>query len=633
MRKLVIALGAVAMFAAIVPAEAQNRDVVALVAQAPDRYMPREVGKPVDLHYVFGPYVIPPGQDSNRITVDLPVQSGYVTAIAPDLIDATDGRVPTQQEAHIHHAHWFRITNDPNQEYYPGLSFGGNGASWVFGTGEEKTQGRLDDRARRDHAAGNDWDYGMESDGTTPNALIYMIHNKLASTGRYFVILDVTFIPGTREEIREVTGRDIHPLYGQLWGQTKTVTGSSKVIGSQYKIPRDAVGIAAGGHLHPGGKNTIILNTGRNGTCQTDLDGDGRPGVTILNSYKYDHDMRVWPYSEDYQMGATKFGWRAPLHKDDVLVQIAEYALDAAPDGGHPYLNTVSRDGLDHNWYQAMTYTGIYMDREYRFPGNTQVSTPYACSLESLAPRLLGDDTFELQGKASSWDVADAPGCSMVNPTQPAARCMSAQVAELAEDWNYFLSDTPTASERAAHGMVNHTWAVNEKVCAQPGLDLSPVAGRVGEDTVLGTCGVANIPTQQGPVVDTIHSAAFIYAPGDLGLGSTPMLPRVLQGSTLRFVNEDAAANIRHTFTSCAWPCVGEYVSNFPLSDGGPKAFDTGKIGNLDPVDGGVTGSDTLPFAQLVIDPAKFTVGKYSYYCRIHPFMRGGFEVVPAGTV
>lgn len=610
MRRVLILLAAVAMIAAVAPASADERDVVGLLSQAANRYVPGPVGVPQDLHFVFGPYVIPPGQDSNRITVDLPVRDGFVTAIAPDLIDASSGRIPTQQEAHIHHAHWFRVTNDPNQEYYPGLSFGTMGGSWVFGTGEEKTQGRLDDRARVDKAAGNNWDYGIEVDGSTPNAMIYMIHNKLASVGRYFVILDVTFIPGTRAEIEAVTGRPLHPLYGQLWGQTKTVTGESPNIGATWKVTHDSVAIASGSHLHPGGKAVVVSNTGQDGRCSADLDRDGFPGVAILNSFKYDHDMRVWPYSEDFQMGASKFGWRAPLHKGDVLRQDATYALTPGSGG---ILDRTSRDSMAHNWYGAMSYTGIYMDREYNDPA---LQTPAGeCSLAALAPRLLGDDTFAVQGNASAWGPLGAT---------------PEQVDEIAEDYNLFLDQAPATQPQAAaaHGMVNHVWRVSEDRCAQPGLDLTPRPGRVGEGNVLTPCGPADIATQEGPVVDTIQVAGFLYTPGDLGAGATPMLPRVRQGSTLTLVNEDAALNIRHTFTSCAWPCLGTYVTNFPLSNGGPGSFDTGKLGNVDPVDGGLTGADTVPVYSFPITPSKFATGKYAYYCMIHPFMRGGFEVV-----
>lgn len=618
-KRFLTVVAAVAIAASMLPASAENRDVPGLLMNAGNRYVPKPAGTVEDLSFVFGPYVIPPGQDSNRITVDLPMSTGYMIAVAPDLVDAASGRIPTQQEAHIHHAHWFRISENPDYDYYtdlgdatPGGVGGGKGLSWVFGTGEEKTQGRLEDRAARDIAAGNNWNYGIPVSASEPNAMIYMIHNKLASVGRYFVVLDVTFIHGTREEIRAATGRDIHPLNSQLWGQTKDVTGTSKNIGADWEVTRDGVGIASGGHLHPGGKMTVISNLGPrqpNGKplCDgVDPDGDGLDGVAILNSYKFDRDMRAWPYTENYQIGATKFGWRAPLHKGDVLRQSAPYAIDAAAPNQTGLYDKGSRDALDHNWYEAMTYAGVYYDAE-QSPG-----TPAnQCTVAALAPKLLGDDTFQQQGLSALW----LDGNGNVKPE------LATGVAEIQDDWNRFGSGV-------TQGMVNHIWQGEpEPLCAQP--NMPELAG------VFDPCGPSDIQTQLGPEVSQIHVAAFTYIPGDLNVrpGGVPTIPAVKQGSTITFVNDDTALNIRHTFTSCRWPCVGEYVSNFPLPNGGPLAFDTGKIGNIDYIDGGlqieriVRGqeTDTLPFYEFTAD---LPLGRYSYFCRIHPFMQGAFQVV-----
>ena len=618
MKKFAVVALVFALVSGFSPAPAEEPTPAEIIAQSPNRYTAREVGKPTDMSLVFGPYHIPPGQDSNRITLDLPLNQGFITAIAPRLINARTGEMPSMQEAHIHHAHWFRVTNDPEQEYYTG--YGNAGLSWVFGTGEEATQGRMDDRARLDQAAGNNWDYGMKVDATTPQAVIYMIHNKTANPETFIVTLDITFIPGTREEIKEATGLDIHPLYGQLWGQTKDVTYDSKNIGDDWEVTHDGVAVAAAGHLHPGGKATIISNLGqrqKNGksACENaeakkagagDPDGDGFLGVTLLDSYRYDRVMEAWPYSENYQMGASKFGWRAPLHKGDVLRQEATYALDAK--GDRSPLGRGSINGDQHHWYEAMTYTGIYMDREY-----TGLKTPAGvCSFEALRPRLLGEDNFETQGLSAWWTDKNAHATH--------GDGLKAGIAELKEDWNRFLPRDASQHDRIKHGMVNHLWHGDpEPLCAlkgMPGLVSYP------------KCGPKDIETTAGPATNQIHVAGFTYVPGDLNVatGGAVALPQVSKGAPLEFVNEDVVANVRHTFTSCAWPCVGTYVSNFPLPTGGPQAFDTGKIGNLDPIDGGITGDDTLPHNTL--DTAEMDPGKYAYFCRIHPWMRGGFELV-----
>ena len=92
---------------------------------------------------------------------------------------------------------------------------------------------------------------------------------------------------------------------------------------------------------------------------------------------------------------------------------------------------------------------------------------------------------------------------------------------------------------------------------------------------------------------------------------------------------------MRHTVTSCQWPCNGPYVANYPQPDG---VFDSGKLGNFDPIDGGgVTteggplmgyglSEETRPVYDL--DTSGLEPGLYSFYCRVHPWMRGSLEVV-----
>jgi plastocyanin len=54
------------------------------------------------------------------------------------------------------------------------------------------------------------------------------------------------------------------------------------------------------------------------------------------------------------------------------------------------------------------------------------------------------------------------------------------------------------------------------------------------------------------------------------------------------------------------------------LADG---RWESGTLG-YDVIDGGTPD----PLAKT---PKDLPVGKYSYFCRIHPWMRGAFEVVP----
>lgn len=122
-----------------------------------------------------------------------------------------------------------------------------------------------------------------------------------------------------------------------------------------------------------------------------------------------------------------------------------------------------------------------------------------------------------------------------------------------------------------------------------------------------------------GDFADQVTISNFVYTPGDMGLtGDIGNPPRVHHGQSLRFVNADQAADIRHSVTTCNLPCNGPYVGNYPWANG---VWDSGTLG-YDAIDGGHPN----PVAQT---PTSLPVGRYAYFCRIHPWMRGQFEVVP----
>jgi polyvinyl alcohol dehydrogenase (cytochrome) len=128
----------------------------------------------------------------------------------------------------------------------------------------------------------------------------------------------------------------------------------------------------------------------------------------------------------------------------------------------------------------------------------------------------------------------------------------------------------------------------------------------------------------QGPPAPEVHTNLvkilnFAYTPGDRAAsGPVAAVPVIKRGEQLTFVNDDEAANIRHSVTTCAYPCNGKYVANYPLADG---AWDSGTLG-WDLIDGGHPN----PTAQT---PPDLPAGRYRYFCRIHPWMRGEFKVEP----
>ncbi|MEA2369019.1 MAG: hypothetical protein QOH38_1737 [Thermoleophilaceae bacterium] len=129
-------------------------------------------------------------------------------------------------------------------------------------------------------------------------------------------------------------------------------------------------------------------------------------------------------------------------------------------------------------------------------------------------------------------------------------------------------------------------------------------------------------PTNNVGIVD------FTYQPGDLSAGRP--IPSVKLGTKLSFTNFEGAG-IYHTVTSCAFPCLGETGAAFPLSDGrtstGRKLdVDSAELGYGAPYVG--AASQTISWQVPVTGATGFKPGeKVTYFCRVHPFMRGAFEV------
>jgi hypothetical protein len=115
--------------------------------------------------------------------------------------------------------------------------------------------------------------------------------------------------------------------------------------------------------------------------------------------------------------------------------------------------------------------------------------------------------------------------------------------------------------------------------------------------------------------------AGFNFLPGNLGLGGplgSP--PTVDRGKSLEFNSPDAAAQIFHTITSCRAPCTASTGISYPLANG-PVEFDSGELGYGPP---GLTAASNR---GKWFSPKNLAAGTYSYFCRIHPYMRGSFRV------
>ena len=129
-----------------------------------------------------------------------------------------------------------------------------------------------------------------------------------------------------------------------------------------------------------------------------------------------------------------------------------------------------------------------------------------------------------------------------------------------------------------------------------------------------------------GPTLSEVKIKDFMYQQGDLTMpGRKGRPPVVKQGQSLSFVNQDPPTKIYHTVTPCKAPCDLTSGISFPLADG--VRIDSGELGlpftstfgyNVDQAAAGRTSWST---------PKTLSPGTYTYFCRVHPFMRAAFRV------
>jgi hypothetical protein len=126
----------------------------------------------------------------------------------------------------------------------------------------------------------------------------------------------------------------------------------------------------------------------------------------------------------------------------------------------------------------------------------------------------------------------------------------------------------------------------------------------------------------------------FVFNPGDFSAtGSERCIPTIKQGQSLTFVNDDASplspgtppispsraymASVFHTVTACQNPCGLNTGISYPLANG-TGGYDSGQLGLGTPATGKLSWST----------PTTLKPGTYTFFCRIHPFMRGVFRII-----
>lgn len=453
-----------------------------------------------------------------------------------------------------------------------GLPSYGNSA--FFAAGEEKT------------IAPFPKGYGMPVKRTDAWALLYMVHSAVQQPMAVWITYDVDFVPQAQADAIGMKPAlpiwlDVRPSAYPVFNVQRRFGGSD----ARCTWPKEQCAA-----FDPFGKQIV---------------GQGRPGNGAGTDFRLPDRGGTFGIYRDFK-GGTLIGLGGHLHPGGLQNEIDLVRGERAQriyNGVPSYWDRTDRSrpgGPPTSWDFSMRVAGLPKWGVRVEPGdvlrsNATYDTALQASYENMGivVGLLVPDDANGDPQAPGLDPFGAP-------VDDSERC----------DSGGLTAGTPT-------------------LCVN---GYQETHGHYAENGNYGGPSGATLNAAPGPATNEIAIADFLYAPGDLSTAGSVGIPRVKLGSNLRFWNADGAL-IPHTITTCRYPCLGPTGAAFPLADGRTSS---GRELDLDSSELAF-GAPAIGAAKQAIDwtipvtPAEgYAPGEVvTYFCRIHPSMRGAFEVTP----
>ena len=516
------------------------------------------------IHFVFGPLIVKPGQN------DVLLQPLTIEKPAQDGYitmfrpNLVDQNGNVPPVEQIHLHHATWLATTNNY-----------GNSAFFASGEEKT------------IAPFPTGYGMPIQATDQWQLLYMVHSAVEKPQVVYITYDVDFVPkadGDALGIKPVfpVWMDVRPSAYPVFNVQRKYADAN----GQCTWPKQECAA-----FDPYGNTTVGQGQPGNGTG-TDLQMPQRGGSFGMIQHF---------------TGGTLVGLGGHLHPGGI-----ENQIDVVRGGqsariyngiGTYWSHTTPSQccGPDNSWNFSMRVSGLPNWGVHIQPGDV----------------LRSNVVYDAKSFASYEDMGIvvaliAPDDANGNPTAPGVDPFTAPVDN---------------SDRCTSGGVT---AATPTLCPN---GLWETHGTYAENTNFsGPTPGATLSAPDGSATTNVAIGNFQYTPGDLTTIGTTGIPTVKLGSNLTFTNLDSGIDAFHTITTCAYPCVGPTGSAFPVPDGTTSTgraidLDSGQLGYGVPAISGVKNNAqwTIP----VTAAAGYQPGEVvTFYCRIHPGMRGAFKVV-----
>ncbi len=569
----------------------------------------------VQTTYTVGPLNVTPGQ--NRIAYrpmsgsEKPSVDGWITRIQPNLTYA-DGSIPLSSKVMFHHGVWLNMSR-PDATMAGGERF--------YATGEEKTN--------MDLPPG----YGYRYKKSDAWLLNHMIHNLVSEAMTLYITYTVDFIPDTAPQAAsmkpvrpvwmDVDNGSAYPVFDVFRGDGGedgefTYPQDAKVNPygngpqkNKWTVDRDGVLLGTTGHVHTGGLDTELFLS-RNGasyqgpTCEPaksfaaplakygkqlkSLTAKQKKLVKSMKSKKFKKLKKSMKPKRFKKLKKAKAKRLAVLKKQKKQKQAQLTAVK-------------KKDAEAKKAYQACADTQpnvegdrvrLFQSEAHYFGNRPPVSWDVA--MLSTAPdwrvAVKAGDVLDLQTtyetKIASWP--ESMGINVI-----------------------YMADGET------EGADPYTTKVDQKGVLNHG-HYEENNDHGGENPVVGP-DPRTLPdglASGGP----FQIGNYSYGNGgDFRLpGAAGRPPVVKQGEsfTYKLSAADQATQTWHSLTSCKSPCNKSTGISYPIPDGDFQ-FESGQMG---------LGGPPTVNRDSWSTPADLPVGTHTYFCRIHPLMRGAFRVV-----
>ncbi len=530
--------------------------------------------------YTIGPLDITSGQ--NRIAYkpitgsEKPAVNGWITRIVPNLVNE-DGSIPKSSRVMFHHGVWINNSAPADSRLF-------------FATGEEKTDVNFPDGYGLRYKASDNW------------LLNHMVHNLVPDPMTLYVTYTIDFIPDTSPAAAGITPvkpiwmdveSGIYPVFDVLRDSggkdgkfTYPQDAANPYPGGLKKneklITQDGVLISTTGHVHTGGLSTNLYLKRQNASYAGPECSAPRSYAGKLRRLQ----TRRKNLSKKASTARRKNG-RIDRQIRNTVRQLGKVRGEAAKANRSYRACQSTQPSVEGNRVHLFNSKAEY----FHNTGPVSWDMAMYSTDDDWRVAVKAGDLLELQTtyetKIASWFES-----------------MGINVIYMAEEEG---GDNPYETRVDYEGVLNHGQYEENS-------DHGGKAPVVGPDPRTLPDGLLS----SGP----FSIGGYSYEAGDFRLpGSLGRPPVIRKGQSFRFElsSGDAAQEIWHSVTSCKAPCNKSTGISYPIPDG-EFQFDSGQLG---------MGGEPTVGRNTWSTPANLPVGTHTFFCRIHPLMRGAIRVKP----